>query len=245
MVISPASDLYAVPKQRTDDRRTELRAFQATPLPACVRTSRSVAANLRGELSPEDLALFDVYLGILDDSAIGGEVAGLIKAGAVGPGRAEPGDDRAHPPLRAMDHSYLQGARGRREGPGHARAVLSAGSEQERGRYPEQAILVGEELTASSLGEIPTGASRWPDSVRGSGNSHVAILARAMGVPTVMGAVDLPYAPAARVSLVIDGYNGNVHLNPGRGSAGPFPGGAGCRTRSSPRTWSRCATSPA
>jgi phosphotransferase system enzyme I (PtsP) len=41
----------------------------------------SVAGNLRDKLSPEDLALFDVYLGILDDSTIGGEVAALIKSG--------------------------------------------------------------------------------------------------------------------------------------------------------------------
>ena len=51
-------------------------------------------------------------------------------------------------------------------------------------------------------------------SVRGSGNSHVAILARAMGVPTVMGAVDLPYARLQDRELIIDGYNGIVHLNP-------------------------------
>ena len=35
----------------------------------------------------------------------------------------------------------------------------------------------------------------------GSGNSHVAILARAMGIPTVMGALDLPYAQLDKVDL--------------------------------------------
>ena len=42
----------------------------------------------------------------------------------------------------------------------------------------------------------------------------MAILARAMGVPTVMGAVDLPYTRLEGRSVVIDGYNGTVHLNP-------------------------------
>jgi len=73
---------------------------------------------------------------------------------------------------------------------------------------------VGEELTASSLGEIPREKLAGLISVRGSGNSHVAILARAMGVPTVMGAVDLPYTMLQDRELVIDGYNGTVHLNP-------------------------------
>jgi phosphotransferase system enzyme I (PtsP) len=35
-----------------------------------------------------------------------------------------------------------------------------------------------------------------------------------MGVPTVMGAVDLPYTKLQDRELVIDGYNGTVHLNP-------------------------------
>jgi phosphotransferase system enzyme I (PtsP) len=80
--------------------------------------------------------------------------------------------------------------------------------------YPPSTILVGEELTASVLGEIPREKLAGIISVRGSGNSHVAILARAMGVPTVMGAVDLPYTKLQDRELIIDGYNGEVHLNP-------------------------------
>ena len=64
------------------------------------------------------------------------------------------------------------------------------------------------------MGEIPREKLAGLISVSGSGNSHVAILARAMGVPTVMGAVDLPYARLQDRELIIDGYNGTVHLNP-------------------------------
>jgi phosphotransferase system enzyme I (PtsP) len=92
-------------------------------------------------------------------------------------------------------------------------AYLQAADKEER-TYPDQTILVGEELTASSLGEIPRQRLAGLISVRGSGNSHVAILARAMGVPTVMGAVDLPFTRLQDRELIIDGYNGTVHLNP-------------------------------
>jgi phosphotransferase system enzyme I (PtsP) len=51
-------------------------------------------------------------------------------------------------------------------------------------------------------------------SVRGSGNSHVAILARAMGIPTVMGVVDLPYSKVDGIELIVDGYHGEVFTNP-------------------------------
>src|SRR5690606_34024570 len=51
-------------------------------------------------------------------------------------------------------------------------------------------------------------------SVRGSGSSHVAILARAMGIPTVMGALDLPYLRMDGMDLIVDGNAGEVYCNP-------------------------------
>jgi phosphotransferase system enzyme I (PtsP) len=113
-----------------------------------------------------------------------------------------------------MEHSYLkERAVDVKDLGTRVLAYLQAADKEER-TYPEQTILVGEELTASSLGEIPRERLAGLISVRGSGNSHVAILARAMGVPTVMGAVDLPYTRLQDREVVIDGYNGTVHLNP-------------------------------
>ena len=100
VVVSPGADLYAVPPREVNDRRKQVRAFREA-LEAVRKDIQVVADNLGAELSPEDHALFDVYLSILDDSTIGAEVVGLIKGGAVGPGRPESGDDRAYPPFRA------------------------------------------------------------------------------------------------------------------------------------------------
>ena len=40
------------------------------------------------------------------------------------------------------------------------------------------------------------------------------ILARSMGIPTVMGAVDLPYTQIEGSEIILDGYNGHVYFNP-------------------------------
>ena len=58
--------------------------------------------------------------------------------------------------------------------------------------YPDKTILVSEELSPAMLGEVPEGKLVGMVSVLGSSNSHVAILARAMGIPTVMGASTCP-----------------------------------------------------
>ena len=175
---------------------------------------QSVADNLKDVLNAEDHALFDVYLGILDDSKIGAEVAGLIKQGNWAQGALSGVMIEHIRHFERMEHSYLkERAVDVKDLGTRVLAYLQAEDKEER-IFPDQTILVGEELTASSLGEIPREKLVGIISVRGSGNSHVAILARAMGLPTVMGAVDLPYTRLQDRELIIDGYYGTVHVDP-------------------------------
>lgn len=213
VVVSPSADMYAVPSRQSSDRRKELRAFKQAL--DCVRADIQVVAdNLGSELSPEDHALFDVYIGILDDSTIGTEVAGLIKAGEWAQGALSQVMIEHIRHFERMEHSYLQERAVDVKDLGTRVLAYLQESDQEERVYPTGTILVAEELTASSLGEVPRHKLAGLISVRGSGNSHVAILARAMGIPTVMGAVDLPYTRLQDRELIIDGYNGTVHLNP-------------------------------
>ena len=64
------------------------------------------------------------------------------------------------------------------------------------------------------LGEVPKGQLVGLVSVKGSSNSHVAILARAMGVPTVMGLVDIPVNQLDGKELIVDGFEGQIFASP-------------------------------
>ena len=89
------------------DRRAELKAFRDAL--ASVRADiRQVAENLENELGPEDRALFGVYLSILDDSTLGGEVATLIKAGEWAQGALSQVMLRHIRHFERMEHSYLR-----------------------------------------------------------------------------------------------------------------------------------------
>lgn len=213
VVVSPIADLYAVPHKVVDNSREELRAFRHA-LNRVREDIQAVADNLGGELSREDHALFDVYLGILDDSSIGREVVGLIRKGEWAQGALSQVMIQHIRHFERMEHSYLKERAVDVKDLGTRVLAYLQASDKQVQQFPEHSILVGEELTASSLGEIPRERLAGLISVRGSGNSHVAILARAMGVPTVMGAVDLPYTRLDGRDVVIDGYNGTVHLNP-------------------------------
>ena len=105
--ISPHADLQTVPSREAADRRAELKAFRDAL--ASVRADiRQVAENLENELGPEDRALFGVYLSILDDSTLGGEVATLIKAGEWAQGALSQVMLRHIRHFERMEHSYLR-----------------------------------------------------------------------------------------------------------------------------------------
>ncbi|MBT4522381.1 MAG: phosphoenolpyruvate--protein phosphotransferase [Halieaceae bacterium] len=213
VVVSPVADLYAVPRRTVKNRRAEVRAFKAAL--ESVRTDiRTVAENLSDQLNAEDHALFDVYLGILDDSRIGAEVAGLIKGGQWAQGALSQVMIEHIRHFERMEHSYLKERAVDVKDLGTRVLAYLQEADKEQRSYPDRTILVGEDLTATSLGEIPRENLVGIISVRGSGNSHIAILARAMGVPTVMGAVDLPYTRLQDRELIVDGYYGVVLLNP-------------------------------
>ena len=80
--------------------------------------------------------------------------------------------------------------------------------------YVNNTILVSEELTPADLALVPRDKLAGFVSVRGSGNSHVAILAEAMGVPTVMGAEELPTELLDGKPLIVDGFAGMVITYP-------------------------------
>lgn len=211
--VSPTADLAAVASRRAEDRKLELRRFRGAL--DRVRTDiEAVAANLREELSPEDHALFGVYLSILDDSTLGGEVASLIKAGEWAQGALSQVMLKHIRHFERMEHSYLKeravdvrdlGTR-----------VLTYLQDERKGEFdwPAETVLVAEEITASALGEVPREKLVGIVSLRGSPNSHAAIIARGMGVPAVMGATDLPYHRLDARTLVVDGHNGRVYINP-------------------------------
>ena len=64
------------------------------------------------------------------------------------------------------------------------------------------------------IADVPLSNLKGLVSIKGAGNSHVAILARTMGIPTVMGVTDLPLHLVDGKKIVLDGNKGNVISNP-------------------------------
>ncbi len=84
---------------------------------------------------------------------------------------------------------------------------------QGNNNWPERFILVADELTATSLAELPQDRLVGIVVRDGAANSHAAIMTRAMGIPTLMAADVLPEQLDKR-QLIVDGYRGEVFIEP-------------------------------
>jgi phosphotransferase system enzyme I (PtsP) len=80
--------------------------------------------------------------------------------------------------------------------------------------YPEKSVLVGDEISAMQLADVPRDRLVGVVSARGASFSHVAILARAMEVPAVMGLEDMPVGRMDGRFLIVEGYAGRVYVDP-------------------------------
>lgn len=216
VVISPLADLKAVPMLKIDNIEEELNFFNEC-LAAVRQDVKRLGDELKARLNREEQVLFDAYLGMLDDASMGGEVRFRIGQGLSAQYAWSDVILEHVKTFSSMHDPYLQERASDVHDLGsRVLAYLQQSTQRER-VYPDNTILVGEELTASVLGEVPFGKLAGIVSVRGSSNSHVAILARSMGIPTVMGAVDLPFTKLDRRELIVDGYHGCVFSDPSSG----------------------------
>ena len=213
VVVLPPADLEVVPDKPIKDIEAEVERFKAA-LEGVRQDMRELSSKLASQLRKEERALFDVYLMMLDDASIGLEVKRVIRTGQWAQGALRQVVMEHVKRFELMDDHYL------RERASDVRDIgrrLLAYLQEERKQnlvYDDNTILVSEELSPAMLGEVPQGKLVGLVSVQGSGNSHVAILARAMGIPTVMGVVDLPYSKVDGIQLIVDGYHGEVFTNP-------------------------------
>ncbi|NHO66599.1 phosphoenolpyruvate--protein phosphotransferase [Aestuariicella hydrocarbonica] len=213
VVMSPAADLRGVPFHPCEDVDKELVFFHQC-LELARQDIKSLGKQLEKRLNAQERALFDAYLSMLDDASLGGEVTERIRAGVSAAYAWSEVILEHERNFSSMTDTYLRERAADVRDLGRRVLAYLQESNQQCRVFPEHAVLVGEELTASMLGEVPKDRLAGLVSVQGSSNSHVAILARAMGVPTVMGAVDLPFTQISDRDIIVDGYRGMLYTDP-------------------------------
>ena len=213
VVVFPHADLSLIPDRRAKNIDKEIEFF-ATCLSAVRGDMAKLHDKLAGQVAEEERQLFNVYLHMLDDDALGNEVVERIRMGSWAQGALAYVANEHVQKFETMNDDYL--SERAIDVKDLCSRVLFYLQEKEtiKTEYVDNTILVSEELTPGMLVEVPKAKLKGLISVKGSGNSHVAILARTMGIPTVMGVVDLPYNQLDGREVIVDGYKGEVISNP-------------------------------
>lgn len=214
LVMYPPADLDAVPDRKPADVDAEIITLKVAV--ATVQAEiQALGDRLGTHLRAEDRALFDAYSLMLNSETLLGALVERIRAGNWASGSLRETINEQARVFDQMDEPYLrERAQDIRDLGRRILVCLQSAGRRSPPPYPERTVLVGEEITATMLAEVPREKLVAVVSASGSRSSHVAILARALGVPAVMGATDLPAGRMEGHALVVDGYRGWVFLDP-------------------------------
>ncbi|MCK9563659.1 MAG: GAF domain-containing protein, partial [Bacteroidales bacterium] len=152
VLITAPADLYAVPHRPATDIDHELALF-AHALDQAKQDLRAVHAELSDRLNLEERALFEVYVSMLDDTSLGGEVTVLIKAGLSAQTAWSEVIIEHIRNFSSMDDPYLRERATDVRDLGRRVLGYLQQSQVEEKEYPADSVLLGEELAAPNLAD--------------------------------------------------------------------------------------------
>ena len=209
VLVTSSSDLKMVPERLTDNPSAEVKLFREA-LKATKRDMRNLGNGLSGKLSAEEFALFEVYIRLLDDRVLINEVISAIKLGQAAPSAWSTVILKHVRTFQKMDDPYLRERAADVNDLGVRVLEYLQAKDKDRAPMPRRIVLVGEDLSATALADIPVHRLVGIISLKGSSNSHMAIVGRALGIPTVMGTINLPWVELEGQELIVDGSTGDV-----------------------------------
>lgn len=213
VVIFPPANLDSVPDKKIQDAAPEAEKFKQAVVMETAEIKR-LSDSLGKILSPGDQALFDAYALLLSSDSLVNGTLERIDAGNWAPGALRATIKEYANIFEEMNDPYLQGRAADIRDLGRRLLNRLLDVQTTVRSYPDRTILAGEEISVSQFLEIPPEKLAGLMSVRGTSASHVALLARGMGIPAVFGLQGTPLDQLNGREVVVDGYLGRVCVQP-------------------------------
>ena len=215
VIIFPPANLDAVPDNIIAEHEIDdhIRAFSHA-LDHVENEFKELSRRMHDSLSSEELALFDAFCLMLRSDTLVDTVIDRIKSGQWAQGALRETISEHVKQFNAMDDAYLRERAADIKDLGR-RILMHLQSQQTKTQeITGPVVLVGEEVSVSQFAEVPLQFLVGIISTKGSASSHVAILSHALGIPSVMGAEDLPVNRIKGQQIVVDGYRGQIYVKP-------------------------------
>jgi phosphotransferase system enzyme I (PtsP) len=212
LVYVPA-ELDSVPDRAPEDPDAD-EAWLRAAIRAVREGIAGLGVDLAGRLTDADRALFDAYVLMLDSPEITETAVGLIRQGSWAPGAVRQTIETYARRFEAMEDPYLRERADDIRALGARILARLLGGAHESIEPSAATVLVGRRVSAIDIGQFPAGRLVGVVSADGSSLSHASIVARALGIPAVMGIGDVPLAHLDGQELIVDGGTGRVHVRP-------------------------------
>ncbi|EPL2361633.1 phosphoenolpyruvate--protein phosphotransferase [Klebsiella aerogenes] len=173
------------------------------------RYSKRYAAGAQKETA----AIFDLYSHLLSDARLRRELFDEVDKGSVAEWAVKKVIEKFAEQFAALSDGYLKERAGDLRTLGQRLLFHLDDTTQGPNTWPERIILVADELSATTLAEVPQDRLVGVVVRDGAANSHAAIMVRALGIPTVMGA-DIQPSLLHGHMLIVDGYRGDLLVDP-------------------------------
>jgi len=220
-LLDPLATLESVPDRDVGNIVSEENAFRAA-VAAAQAEVRTSSERLAGAIPSEVREIFDVYVMLLGSDELVRETVERIRAGNWAPGALR---DTIADHVRVFDRTddpYLR-ARGEDIRQIGQRILVHLHSQIQLDRsYPDRCILVGDTISITEIAAVPVSQLAGIVCRHGSALSHMAVLARALRVPAVVSLSSLPASLLEGRTIVVDGDQGRVYIQPPRAALDAF-----------------------
>lgn len=188
------------------------------------RDLEGIVAALRERAGREDVRVFECHLMILEDPMIAAENERRIaidhmNAEAAVKATAAHYRERF---ARMNDPYFRERVRDLDDVERRMLKAFSGSAPSPLSELKVPSIVVADDLTPSETVQLPRECLLGFATNGGSTTSHVALLARAMGIPAVTGLGDITERVSPGMTVLLDGTNGAVTVNPDEQTAAEF-----------------------
>jgi multiphosphoryl transfer protein len=203
----------AVLQERASDPNHERRALEAAIASAHLQLE-ALQARLATEADTDRAAIFAAHQELLEDPEVLDSAAASIRDGTTAAYAWRQAYTAQAERLLALRNPLLAGRAVDLRDVGRRVLHLLVGREETPHDIPADSIVVAEDLAPSDAASLDRTRVRAFCTTMGSATSHVAILARGLGIPAVAGIDPRVLDLRAGTRVVLDGDAGTVHPNP-------------------------------
>ena len=213
LVSQPKADLRTISLVKATDCANQVARFEQA-----IETTREdfeqLALRLSDKIADDSLDIFEVYKQLLDSAHLTDEIIAKIRFGWCAESALKQIVDNYVVQFEAIEDGYLKERASDIKDLGNRLLMNLQKPQQRLDQLPKTFILMAEDVTASMLAEYQHKGLKGIISLSGSNNSHAAILARAIGLPAIMGIERIPLAQLNGKAAIIDGYSGELFIDP-------------------------------